>query len=84
MNHTYSIMYNTKPGFVIRVALILERRGFDIESLIIAEAEMKGYSEMILKVKGSAEKSDQIIKQLSKLIDVIYVEEIKELEYARF
>lgn len=82
MNITYNIIYNTKPGFVIRVALILERRAYEIQSLEVYPSEKNGCSEMLLKVNGSPEKSEQIVKQIAKLIDVIYIEEEKIMEYS--
>ena len=82
MKNTYHIIFNSKPGFVIRIALLLERRSFEIESLEIEPSEKTGCSEMLLKVKGCDEKKDQILKQISKLIDVVYVEELQVLEYS--
>ena len=82
MKNTYQIIFNSKPGFVIRIALLLERRSYEIESLEIVPSEKTGCSEMLLKVKGCVLKSDQILKQISKLVDVVYVEELKLLEYS--
>jgi acetolactate synthase-1/3 small subunit len=72
MNHRHniSINFSNKPGAIIRIALILERRGFTIETLETFPA-LDGHSQMLLTVKGNHEKFEQILKQLSKLIDVI-------------
>lgn len=78
MEYYFSILFNSKPGFVIRVALILERRGFEIQSLTI-QHHQESVAEMILKVSGVEEKKDQVIKQISKLIDVLEVSEVNEL-----
>ncbi|HEY8401105.1 MAG TPA: acetolactate synthase small subunit [Cytophagaceae bacterium] len=77
-NYCISISFNNKPGFIIRVALILERRGHSIHSIHINEREADAYSEMILVGSGDPAKLDQIIKQISKLVDVISVEPAEE------
>ena len=82
MKFTYNIVFNTKQGFFIRIALLLERRGFDIESLEISPSAKEGCSEMLLKVNGPSEKAEQVMKQISKLIDVVYVEEVTAYQYA--
>ena len=80
MEYLLSITYNQKPGFVIRIALILERRNFEIKSLIIEEKESYKFSEMKLKVYGPEEKIEQVEKQIAKLIDVVRVEKFMEME----
>jgi acetolactate synthase I/III small subunit len=77
IRHSIIINFSNKPGAIIRIALILERRGFIIETLETFPS-FDGYSQMLLTVKGSPEKFEQILKQLSKLIDVISAEEKME------
>jgi acetolactate synthase-1/3 small subunit len=72
--HSLAIRLINNPGCVIRIALVLERRGFAIESLQIKNM-LDGYSEMSMVVLGDSEKMDQINKQLSKLIDIVSVKE---------
>jgi acetolactate synthase-1/3 small subunit len=81
-NVMLSVLFNPKPGFVIRVALILERRSFEIKSLAITTEVKNGFSEMFIRIEGDRGRLDQVIRQLSKLIDVLYVEEVKDLENA--
>jgi acetolactate synthase small subunit len=69
-----AIHFSNKPGAIIRIALILERRGFIIESLETFPS-LEGHSQMFLSIKGSTEKFEQILKQLSKLVDVMSAEE---------
>jgi acetolactate synthase I/III small subunit len=75
--HNIIILFSNKPGTIIRIALILERRGFIIETLETSPS-LDGHSQMMLTVKGSPEKFEQILKQLSKLVDVISVKEKNE------
>ena len=74
MSLSLILQINNKPGIVIRVALLLERRGYSINSLAIEPID-EGFAEMSLQVTGNPEKKEQIIKQLCKIIDVIQVEE---------
>lgn len=61
-------------GSVVRVALVMERRSYSIESLQI-KSSSENYSEMQLIVSGDPEKWEQVQKQLAKLVDVISVRE---------
>lgn len=72
--HSITIRLVNNPGCVIRVALILERRGYAIESLQM-KSPLDGYSEMNLVIIGEQEKFEQVQKQLTKLIDVMSVRE---------
>jgi len=69
----YSIIirYAHNPGFLIRIALLLERRGYRIQSLEITEGKEDAIME--LSMVGHASKSEQVIKQIQKLVDVISV-----------
>lgn len=80
MNHNYclSILFNNKPGFIIRVALVLERRGHSIHSITIAERAHERFSRMTLIGSGNPEKLEQIVKQLAKLVDVVSIDSAEE------
>jgi acetolactate synthase-1/3 small subunit len=80
--HNLIIRLVNSPGSVIRIALVLERRGFAIESLQIKNL-LDGYSEMNLTALGESEKMEQIQKQLAKLIDIVSVKEGIREEQAR-
>ncbi|MES2733450.1 MAG: acetolactate synthase small subunit [Bacteroidota bacterium] len=82
-SHTFAICFSHKPGMILRIALVLERRGYTIESLFTTtEPHNPGYSEMVLTVKGDPSKLAQVTKQLAKLIDVLTVKELKKVYYA--
>ena len=76
--HQISMHFINNPGIVIRVALVLERRAYSIMSLNIIPATDGKHAEMKIVASGNPAKMDQIIKQLSKLIDVYYVSETDE------
>ncbi|MDJ1501799.1 ACT domain-containing protein [Xanthocytophaga agilis] len=78
--HTFSLIYTRKPGILIRVALVLERRGYTIESMSTNSYDSNpDYWEMILTTEGDPEKLEQITRQLAKLIDVFSVQVLKEM-----
>jgi acetolactate synthase-1/3 small subunit len=71
--HTISIMVRNKPGVLVRVALVFSRRGYNIESLVVSADVTDGeFSRMTITCSGVPETLDQIIKQVTKLIDVVH------------
>jgi acetolactate synthase-1/3 small subunit len=71
--HTLSILVRNKPGVLVRVALIFSRRGYNIESLVVSPDASDGQmSRMTITCSGDPETLEQIIKQVTKLIDVVH------------
>src|SRR6266404_7780249 len=71
--HTLSILVRNKPGVLVRVALIFSRRGYNIESLVVSPDALNGQlSRMTITCSGDPETLEQIIKQVTKLIDVVH------------
>ena len=71
--HTISILVRNKPGVLVRVALIFSRRGYNIESLVVSADVANGdFSRMTITCSGDPETLEQIIKQVTKLIDVVH------------
>jgi acetolactate synthase-1/3 small subunit len=71
--HTLSILVRNKPGVLVRVALIFSRRGYNIESLVVSPDAADGQlSRMTITCSGDPETLEQIIKQVTKLIDVVH------------
>ena len=71
--HTISILVRNKPGVLVRIALVFARRGYNIESLVVsADAVNAQFSRMTITCSGDPDTLDQIIKQLTKLIDVVH------------
>ena len=63
-----------QPGVLSRVAQVFARRGFNIESLQVVPDSDKIHSYMTVVATGDASIWPQIIKQVSKLVDVIHCE----------
>jgi acetolactate synthase I/III small subunit len=71
--HTISILVRNKPGVLVRVALVFARRGYNIESLVVSADVTNGeFSRMTITCSGDPETLEQIIKQVTKLIDVVH------------
>lgn len=70
--HTMSLFVADKPGVLVRVALVFARRGYNIESLVVSPAKKIGFSRMTITSSGDPATLQQIIKQLTKLIDVVH------------
>lgn len=71
--HTISVLVNNQPGVLQRVAGLFGRRGFNIDSITVGEAEEQGLSRMVIVTTGDENTLEQVQKQLYKLIDVIKV-----------
>jgi acetolactate synthase-1/3 small subunit len=70
--HTISLFVADKPGVLVRVALVFSRRGYNIESLVVSPGKDPGYSRMTITSSGDPATLSQIIKQLTKLVDVVH------------
>ena len=81
MKHTISVQLRNKPGVLSRVTGLFSGRGFNIESLCVAETMDRELSVLTIVSRGDAAIIEQITKQLHKLIDVIKVTDMAELPY---
>ena len=71
--HTISILVRNKPGVLVRVALVFARRGYNIDSLVVSTDVANGdFSRMTITCSGDPATLEQIIKQVTKLIDVVH------------
>lgn len=68
--HVLSVLVENNSGVLIRVAGLFSRRGYNIQSLNVAETENPEMSRMTIVVQGDLDTLEQIEKQLRKLIDV--------------
>jgi len=73
MRHTISILVENEFGVLARVAGMFSGRGYNIESLSVAETMDPTVSRITLVTRGEDRVLEQIEKQLNKLIAVIKV-----------
>jgi len=69
--HTLSVYVTNKPGVLARIALVFARRGFNIDSLVVSASVDGKYSRMTITCSGDPSGLNQIIQQVSKLVDVV-------------
>jgi acetolactate synthase-1/3 small subunit len=70
-----------QPGVLSRVAGLFSGRGFNIESLTVAETLDPQVSHITLVTTGDEMIMEQIVKQLNKLINVIKVIDFREVKF---
>lgn len=73
MRHTIAVLVENEFGVLSRVAQLFSARGFNIESLTVAETIDPTVSRITIVTRGDDRVVDQIEKQLNKLIPVIRV-----------
>jgi acetolactate synthase-1/3 small subunit len=76
MKHTLSVLVENEFGVLSRVASLFSARGFNIESLCVAETLDPSLSLMTIVTRGDEMIMEQITKQLNKLINVIKVTDL--------
>ena len=74
MKHILSVLVENQPGVLVRVAGMFSRRGFNIDSLAVGVTHKPEFSRMTVAVTGDQAVVDQVIKQLSKLVEVISIQ----------
>ena len=74
--HILSLLVENEPGVLARISGLFSGRGFNIESLCVAETNEENVSRVTLVTTGDMNILEQIKKQLNKLISVV-----KVLEY---
>jgi acetolactate synthase-1/3 small subunit len=79
--HTISVWVDNIPGVLSRVTGLFSGRGFNIESLCVAETMDPAVSRITIVSTGDEQITEQIIKQLHKLINVIKVTDLSEQEH---
>jgi len=76
--HTLVALVEDKPGVLNRVASLIRRRNFNIESIAVGHSEQPGMSRMTIVVDGATTAVEQVRKQLGKLIEVVKVSDLSD------
>ncbi|MCM8814634.1 MAG: acetolactate synthase small subunit [Candidatus Omnitrophica bacterium] len=80
-SHIISVTVENKSGVLARIAGLFSARGYNIDSLAVAETEDPTVSRMSIVVRGDEKILEQIYKQLNKLVDVIKVQDLTAEEH---
>lgn len=78
--NTLAVLVVNKPGVLARISGLLSRRVFNIESIAAGYTEEPDVTRITIVVKGDVHILDQVMKQLSKLVDVIKIVELRSEE----
>lgn len=81
MRHIITLLVENEFGVLARIAGLFSGRGFNIESLCVAETLDPTVSTMTIVTRGDDQIIEQVIKQLNKLIPVIKVVDLIEKDY---
>lgn len=76
--HTFAVLVENRFGVLGRITGLFSARGFNIESLCVAETEDPSVSRITLVTTGDDKILEQVHKQLNRLIDVIKVTDLSE------
>lgn len=79
MRHTISILVDNEPGVLSRIAGLFSARGFNIESLNVAETTDPDTSRITLVTSGDDWIIEQIIKRFNNMVNVIKVRDLTPL-----
>lgn len=74
--HLFSILVDNQPGVLSRIVGLFSGRGYNIESLCVAETLDPQVSRITMVTIGDDQIIEQIKKQLFKLINVIKVNDL--------
>ena len=78
VRHILAALVENNPGVLARVAGLIRRRNFNIESISVGITEDPSISRMTLVVEGDDATVEQVTKQLNKLIEVLKVVDIRQ------
>jgi len=78
MTHTLAVIALNKPGVLARIAGLLNRRVFNIESIAAGYTEEPDVSRITLVVNGDERELEQVIHQLSKLVDILNITKLDD------
>lgn len=74
MKHTLAVLVENKPGVLTHISGLISRRAFNIESIAAGYTEEPDMTRITIVVEADDEyELEQVVNQLSKLIDVIKI-----------
>ena len=73
MKHTLAVLVENKPGVLTHISGLISRRAFNIESIAAGYTEEADTTRITITVEGDEQELEQVVNQLSKLINVIKI-----------
>ena len=81
MRRIISLLLENESGALSRVIGLFAQRGYNIETLAVAPTDDETLSRLTLTTVATDEQSEQITKQLNKLIEVVKLVDLTDGEY---
>lgn len=81
--HVLSILVENQPGVLSRISGLFGGRGYNIDSLCVAETTEPNVSRVTIVATANRVVLEQIMKQLHKLINVMKVIELTGTEFVQ-
>lgn len=78
--HIISVLVHNKPDVLARIAGVLGGKGYNIESLCVNTTMQYEISKIVMTTIGSKETISRIEGQLRRLVDVIQVDDLTNVE----
>src|SRR5271170_3172569 len=75
-HHLLALKVENRAGVLVRIAGLFARRGFNIVSLVVAPTDNERFSRVSIVVDVESVPLQQILDQLSKLVNVVEIKEI--------
>ena len=79
-DHIISILVHNKPDVLARVAGTLGGKGYNIDSLCVNTTTQNDISKIVMTTSGSQATITRIENQLQRLVDVISVDDLTNVE----
>nr|YP_009397819.1 acetohydroxyacid synthetase small subunit [Sonderella linearis]ARW67005.1 acetohydroxyacid synthetase small subunit [Sonderella linearis] len=79
MKHTLFVFVEDESGVLCRISGLFAKRGFNIDSLAVGTTEQPGISRITISVTGDNRTIEQLIKQLYKLVNILYVQNVTNI-----
>jgi acetolactate synthase-1/3 small subunit len=79
--HTLAVLVENHQGVLARIASLIAAKGYNIDSLSVAETLDPSVSRMTLSLHGDEWVIEQAVKQFHRLIDVIKVIDLTDEDH---
>lgn len=78
--HTLVVLVENRPGVLTRISGLISRRSFNIESIVAGYSEEADMTRITITVRGDDQEIEQVVNQLSKLVDVIKIVDLTKVD----
>ncbi|HWQ41816.1 MAG TPA: acetolactate synthase small subunit [Desulfosporosinus sp.] len=80
MKHTLAVLVENRPGVLTHISGLISRRAFNIESIAAGYTEEPDTTRITIVVEGNEIEQEQVVNQLSKLVDVIKISDLTAVD----